>query len=130
MYKFGKKSQANLDSADTRLQEVANEAIKIIDHSILCGHRSRDEQDDYFHRGLSKLEFPQSKHNALPSLAIDVAPYPIDWNDTARFTHLIGVYRGIAAMKGYTLRVGCDWDQDGDIRDQTFMDYPHMELVD
>jgi len=83
-----------------------------------------------FHKGLSKLEWPNSKHNSLPSRAIDVAPYPIDWKDIARFTQLIGAYKGVALMLGYRIRCGCDWDQDGDIRDQTFMDYPHIEILD
>jgi len=130
MYKFGRRSQSRLDTCDPRLQEIANEAIKIVDHSILCGHRTEEEQDDAYHKGLSKLQFPESEHNSNPSKALDAAPYPIDWNDIPRFTHLVGIYRGIAAMKGYKLRCGCDWDGDGDIRDQSFMDYPHMEIID
>ena len=130
MYKFGKRSMINLNTCDPRLIEIALEAIKIIDHTILCGHRNEEAQQDAYHKGLSKLQFPDSEHNELPSRALDAAPYPIDWNDIPRFTLLVGVYKGIAAMKGYKLRCGCDWDGDGDIRDQTFMDFPHMEIID
>ena len=35
----------------------------------------------YFAEGKSQLQFPEGKHNANPSLAIDAVPYPILWND-------------------------------------------------
>ncbi len=130
MYKFGNKSNSKLITADLRLVEIADMVIKIIDHSVLEGHRNEEKQGDMFHKNLSKLEWPNSKHNTMPSKAIDVAPYPIDWNDIARFTQLVGAYKGVALMLGYEIRCGCDWDGDGDIRDQSFMDYPHIEIVD
>lgn len=130
MYRFGKKSYSNLITADERLIEITSYVIRIIDHSILEGHRNEEKQGDMFHKNLSKLEWPNSKHNAMPSKAIDVAPYPIDWNDIPRFTQLVGAYKGVALMLGYEIRCGCDWDGDGDIRDQSFMDYPHIEIID
>lgn len=130
MYKFGRKSYERSLTCDPRLQDILNEAIKIIDFSVLCGHRGETEQNKAFNEGRSKLKWPQSKHNSLPSMAVDIAPYPINWDDTERFAHLIGIVRGIAAMKGYKLRVGIDWDNDGDIRDHSFMDYPHIELIE
>lgn len=130
MYKFGKKSKERLLTCDPRLQEILNEAIKIVDFSVICGHRTEEEQNRVFRERKSQLKWPQSKHNTYPSLAVDVAPYPIDWNDEVRFAHLIGILRGIAMMKGYELRVGIDWDKDGEIRDHSFLDFPHIEIVD
>lgn len=130
MYKFGTKSVSRLATCDVRLQEILNEAIKFIDFSVLCGHRGEADQNKAFRDGNSKLPYPNSKHNSYPSLAVDIAPYPIDWDDTVRFAHLIGIMRGIARMKGYNLRVGIDWDADGEIRDHQFLDFPHIELVD
>ena len=130
MYKFGTRSKNNLLSCDRRLQEVLDEAIKVIDFTVLCGHRGESEQNKAFHEGRSKLKFPDSEHNEMPSKAVDIAPYPIDWNNIERFAHLIGIVRGIAHTKGYTLRCGCDWDNDGDITDQSFMDWTHIEIVD
>lgn len=129
MYKFGPGSKVKLETCHPDIQEILNEAIKVIDFTILCGTRGREEQDDLFHKGMSKVQFPNSKHNNRPSLAVDIAPYPIDWNNLERFTHLIGIVRGIALMKGIEIRCGIDWDRDGDITDHTFMDYPHFELV-
>ena len=129
MYKFGKKSQERLDSCCVDLQVVLKEAIKIVDFTILCGERSQDEQDDAFKQGRSKVQYPNSKHNSSPSIAVDIAPYPIDWDDVERFSHLIGIVRGIALCRQVDIRVGCDWDGDGDIRDQSFMDWPHIEII-
>ena len=130
MYRFGTTSLSRLVTCDTRLQEILNEAIKFVDFTVLCGYRNSIDQNKAFRDGNSELAYPYSKHNSYPSMAVDIAPYPIDWDDTVRFAHLIGVMRGIALMKGYNLRVGIDWDIDGEIRDHKFLDFPHMELVD
>ena len=39
--------------------------------------------------GRSKLSWLESKHNCEPSRAVDIAPYPIDWDDRERFSHLV-----------------------------------------
>lgn len=128
-YKFGKTSQARLDTCHPILQEIANEAIKYIDFSVVCGHRDEEGQNAAVASKASKVNFPNSKHNSLPSIAIDVAPHPLDWDDIKRFAFLVGIFKGIAIAKGYNIRVGADWDSDGDITDQKFMDWPHIELV-
>jgi len=74
--------------------------------------------------GLTKL----SQHNYSPSRAFDLAPYPIDWQDRARFYVLAGVVLGAAADLGIDLRWGGDWDGDGTFQDQNFHDLPHFEL--
>ena len=129
MYKFGKSSRARLETCHPDIQEILEEAIKVVDFSVLCGTRGEQEQSDLYHKGMSKVQYPNSKHNSVPSMAVDIAPYPIDWNNTERFTHLIGIVRGIALMKGIKIRCGIDWDCDGDITDHNFMDYPHFELL-
>ena len=129
-YKFGETSQKRLDTCHPKLQEIANEAIKYIDFSISCGHRSEAEQTAVFRAGKSKVEYPNSKHNPSPSRAMDVVPYPVDWEDIKRFAYLMGILKGIAMAKGYKVRTGVDWDSDGDITDHKFMDWPHIELAD
>lgn len=69
-----------------------------------------------------------SKHLALPSRAVDVAPYPINWGDKKRFYHFAGYVQGLAAQLGISLRWGGDWDGDNDLNDQTFFDLVHFEL--
>ena len=69
-----------------------------------------------------------SHHNSDPSRAVDVAPYPIDWNDTERFGRFAGFVLGMAAAMGIPLRWGGDWDRDNDTHDQKFNDLVHFEL--
>lgn len=127
---FGQRSRNNLETCHEDLQKLFNEVIKHFDCSVICGHRGQEEQDMAFHDGRSKLKFPQSKHNKMPSLAADVVPYPIDWNDTRRFYMFVGIVRGIAAMMNIPVRCGADWDGDMEVKDQNFHDLPHFELLE
>lgn len=127
---FGGTSLAHLRTADPRLQSLAHEVIKYFDHTILCAHRGQQLQDKAFDEGKSKVRWPKSKHNSLPSKAIDVAPYPIDWNDLVRFARLIGHYERVANEQGVKIRLGIDFDGDGRSVDERFLDFPHIELVD
>ena len=77
---------------------------------------------------ISTLSYPKSKHNRQPSLAADVIPYPVDWEDSKRFYHFAGFVEGIAAAKGIKIRWGGDWDGDRSFADQNFHDLPHFEL--
>ena len=129
MPSFGDKSLAKLDTCDRRLQEVCSLVIENYDFTILEGHRSNERQDELFRQGKSKLQAGESKHNASPSLAVDIAPYPIDWNDTRRFYLLAGFMFQAAAELNIKLRWGGDWDGDWEHKDQTFHDLPHFEVV-
>jgi len=130
MPKFGSRSLGNLETADVKLQQLFNEVIKGYDCTVLCGHRDKEAQEKAVRDGLSKTHFPLSKHNSLPSKAVDVVPYPIDWNDTKGFYHFGGYVKGIADSLGIAIRWGGDWDKDNDLGDQTFIDLPHFELVE
>ena len=128
MPSFSERSKKNLLNAHEDLQKICNEAIKIVDFSVLDTYRDKEKQDYLFNSGLSKLQWPNSKHNKMPSLAVDVVPYPIDWNDKERFYFLAGIFKAIAFKHGIILRFGGDWDNDNDFKDQTFLDLGHYEL--
>jgi len=130
MPKFGKRSLDNLNTCHPDLQRLFNEVIKYYDCSVLCGHRTKEEQDAAYHDGRSKVKWPNGKHNSMPSKAVDVAPYPIVWDDHRRFYMFVGIVRGIAAMMGIKIRCGADWDGDMEVKDQNFHDLPHFELLD
>ncbi|MFK5892320.1 MAG: M15 family peptidase [Pseudomonadota bacterium] len=125
---FGKSSASRLATCHPNLQELFNEVIKNYDCSILQGTRSKEEQDEYFRTGKSKVQYPNSKHNHSPSLAVDVVPYPIDWNDWNRFYHFTGYVKGVADKLGIDIRSGIDWDSDNDFSDQSWIDAPHFEV--
>jgi peptidoglycan L-alanyl-D-glutamate endopeptidase CwlK len=128
-YSFGYRSKIALSTAHPLLIRLFNEVIKIYDCSVLYGHRTEKEQAEMVRLGFSRLVFPNSEHNKVPSLAVDVVPYPIDWNDKNRFFFLSGIVKGIASQLSIKIRWGGDWDSDNDFKDQTWIDLPHYELV-
>ncbi len=130
MYKFSPRSLLRLAGCDKRLQEICHEAIKVMDFSVLEGHRDEEAQNDAYASGRSKLRWPDSKHNKHPSLAVDLAPYPIDWEQRSRFYLLAGVMFACANKLGYKIRFGGDWDMDMEHKDQKFNDLPHFEIVE
>jgi peptidoglycan L-alanyl-D-glutamate endopeptidase CwlK len=121
MYKFGKKSKEILNECHKDLQIICNELIKIMDVTVLCGHRNKEAQNKAYAEGRSQLKYPLSKHNKFPSMAIDLAPYPIDWNDIERFEYMCGLIKGIAHEKGIKIIQGKNF---------SFKDYPHLELYE
>ena len=129
MPKFSKSSRNKLETCDQRLQDIFNEVIKTWDCTIMCGYRGEYEQNQAYHNRKSGLKFPQSKHNKSPSKAVDVAPYPIDWNDTIAFASFAGYVKRVAEEQGVQIRWGGDWNRDGFNKDQTFNDLPHFEIL-
>jgi len=130
MARFSRSSKEKLSTCDSRLQMVFREVIKYFDCTILEGHRGEEKQNQYYSEGRSKVQFPNGKHNKIPSKAVDVMPYPIDWNDIERICYFAGFVMGVASQLGIQLRWGKDWDGDTDLNDQSFKDGPHFELID
>ena len=128
MPRFGKTSKKNLKTCDERLQKVFNEVIKYVDCSVLEGHRREKRQNKLFDEGKTKVKFPKGRHNASPSLAVDVTPYPVNWDDRERQTLFAGFVIGIGKSMGIDLRWGGDWDQDFQVMDNRFDDFPHFEI--
>lgn len=125
---FSDKSESLLKQCHPDLQKVFNEVIKHFDCSVITGHRGKEEQNRMFEKERSKVQWPDSKHNQRPSLAVDVAPYPISWKDRERFYYFSGFVQGIATSMEITIRWGGDWDQDTQVQDQSFDDLVHFEL--
>jgi peptidoglycan L-alanyl-D-glutamate endopeptidase CwlK len=134
MPKFGQRSKDNLSTADPDLQRLFNEVIKTYDCTILCGHRGKEDQNRAFHEGRSKVQWPNGKHNRMPSDAVDVAPWfsekpHIRWEDKEKFYHFAGYVQAVADQLGIKIRWGGNWDSDDELDDQTFFDLPHFELL-
>lgn len=138
MPEYSEKSKGRLETCKNPLQRVFNIVIKAIDVTILCGIRPDEEQFKAFSEGRSKLDGvkDRSKHQAdhtKLSSAVDVGPYPVDWNVSKRsvlkrWYYLGGFAMGVAFVLGIKLRWGGDWDRDADFDDQNFNDLPHFEL--
>ena len=130
MPKFGKRSKERLESCNSDLRMVFNEVIKSVDCSILEGHREKERQNQLFDEGKTKVLYPNGRHNDYPSNAVDVVPYPVDWEDRERMTLFAGFVLGVANQMGINLRWGGDWDQDFEVKDNMFDDFPHFEVKD
>jgi len=136
MATFGKQSLKRLETCHPSIQKVMHEAIKHFDFTILYGNRSSEEQFNLYKIGRSFVAgkwvvtgkvvtnldgiMKLSMHNHSPSLAIDIAPYPIDWQDLGRFKQLAKVVKDAGIEVGIKLQWGGDW--------ANFHDYPHYEI--
>lgn len=127
---FSRRSESKLITVAEELQRVCRAVIQYYDFTVIWGERPEEIQNEIFRQGFSKLKFPDSTHNKCPSLAVDIAPYPINWKDTRRFYVLAGRMMEAADLMGIKLRGGFDWDRDRDLDDQTFNDLGHFELVE
>ena len=134
MATFSKTSRENLEGCDPNLQILFNYVIRYFDCTVVCGERAEGEQNKAFADGFSTVQYPNSKHNSSPSEAVDVVPYPIEWNNTDRMRYFIGFVKGVAKMlKEYgtmdkEITTGVDWDDDTFLKDQSFNDFPHFQV--
>jgi len=136
MPSFGKASKSKLETCHPDLQKVMNEAIKYFDFTVLYGTRTVAEQQKLFKVGRKKNPDgtwkvigktvtnldgvnKKSKHNYTPSKAIDIAPYPIDWDDIDSFKEMAQVVKNCAINLGIKITYGGDWKM---------RDYPHFEV--
>ena len=126
MAHFSAISKDRLASCDDRLQQLFNEVIKHFDCRIIEGHRTNAKHQQYLAQKASRRV--DSLHLRTPSLAVDVAPYPIDWEDLNRFRYFGGFVKGIAAMLNIPIIWGGDWDNDTQVNDQRFNDLIHFEI--
>jgi len=121
---FGKRSLDCLSTCHPDIQRLMHEAIRTatpdLDFAVICGHRSKADQNAAVAAGNSKTPWPRSRHNTMPSEAADIVPYPIDWNDTARFRKLAAHVKATADRLGIAVEWGGDW--------KSFVDMPHWQL--
>jgi peptidoglycan L-alanyl-D-glutamate endopeptidase CwlK len=137
MGSFSSASIQKLKTCHKDLQVLFNEVGIAYDCTVVSGHRNKEDQEKAFAEGRSKLKYPQSKHNILPSMAVDVSPWEpggIDWGKL-QSAHFAGYVLGVANMlfkngkMQHRIRCGIDWDSDNDIDDTKFWDAGHFELV-
>lgn len=139
MPKFSHASLKQLGTCDPRLQQVLGAVIGLFDFTVLEGHRNEVDQERAYAKNASQVHWPFGKHNSIPSQAVDIAPYPIDWGDgkdpakaeaaRQRFCYLAGFIMSEAIRQGISLRWGGDWDGDRDTRDEHFRDLGHFEIL-
>lgn len=136
MPKFSKSSFTKLSTCHPELQVLFYEVIKSFDCQIIEGYRKEEDQEQAFFNGHTQLHWPHGKHNAQPSMAVDVSPWPLDWGNKKRFYWFAGYVMGIAqklkddGKMTHAIRYGGDWDSDKNIDEETFRDLVHFELME
>lgn len=130
MPRFGKRSRERLKGVDSRLVNVLNEVVKYFDITIIEGLRSQERQDELVAQGKSKTKF--GKH--VQGKAVDIAPYPIDWDSRDDFHYLGGFVLGVASKMKIDIRWGGDWSDSSlsknarTTKDNNFDDLVHFEI--
>ena len=105
-----------------------------MDIYLVEGSRGKEAQTQAYASGFSKVFWPNSKHNKTPSEGMDTCPYPIDWNDLKRFKYMNQVMARVAKRlqgdgKIKKIRFGADFNMDGNLKNDKFVDLPHCEVV-
>lgn len=117
-------SRVKLETCHVDLQKVVYAASDIIPLLVVCGHRGEEAQNAAFLSGKSKLSWPYSKHNKLPSLAVDLAPLDetggLNWSRKDLFRELGSVMLAEANRFNVPLVWGGNW--------LSFPDLPHFEI--
>lgn len=122
MYKWGKKSLERLKECDDRIQDLAKLMLarSAFDLTVICGYRGEEEQNKAYAEGKSNARFGQSKHNHKPSLAMDIAPYPINWDaKDYRWQEMAKNAFWCASQLGFEITWGGNF---------SFKDMPHIEI--
>ena len=130
MPRFSRKSRSKLEGVDARLVLLVEEVVKYFDITVIEGKRSQERQNQLVKEGKSKTKF--GKH--VQGMAVDIAPYPIDWNARDDFHYLGGFVLGIACKMGINVRWGGDWSSSSlaieqrTTIDNNFDDLVHFEI--
>tara|TARA_Y100000296_G_scaffold57215_1_gene65625 strand:- start:207 stop:641 length:435 start_codon:yes stop_codon:yes gene_type:complete len=143
MPKFGTRSKEQLETCHPDLITLFTAVIEEVDCSVICGHRNEVDQEKAFDSGNSKVHYPDGKHNSDPSTAVDVYPYPIDFDDLPRFYWFGGwvlakaeILRNVGEITN-KIRWGGNWKglDNGKIdfsynrRKDVLDDLPHYEII-
>ena len=62
-----------LDSCHPDLQKLLKAMGEEMDLQIIFGYRDETDQNEAYRRGNTSFKFPNSKHNLIPSMAVDAA---------------------------------------------------------
>lgn len=132
---FGERSESKLEQVHPDLVQVCRFVIQVYDFTVLCGHREEAEQNAAYPK-YTKVKFPRSRHNRMPSEAVDVWPWdPVKrrlcpWGAIEEQAVLVGHFLMAAFALDIGIRWGHDWNRNGVLWDEKgkLIDRPHIEL--
>ena len=117
-YKLGIRSLQNLSGVHPDLVAVVKLAISITeqDFTVIEGIRNINRQRELYKAGKSTTM--NSRH--ITGHAVDMVPWPVDWNDLERFEVMSEAMKTAAEELDIPIVWGGDW--------KSFYDAPHFEL--
>lgn len=117
-YQLGARSLQNLSGVNPDLVAVVKRAIQIteVDFTVIEGIRNINRQRELLKAGKSTTM--NSRH--LTGHAVDMVPWPIDWDDLSRFEVMAEAMKSAAEELNIPIVWGGDW--------KSFYDGPHFEL--
>lgn len=139
-YALGTQSRERLGGVHPNLVKIVKRAIELttVDFMVLEGVRTEARQKELYAQGRTTpgkivTWTMNSKHRIQPDgfgHAVDLVPYPIDWEDPIKFDTIALAMKSAACELGLEnrLRWGADWDQDGNPREKGELDSPHFEI--
>lgn len=148
---LSKLSLGRLEGVNPELVKVVKRAIEITQQDFLVVEGVRSKEQCYINYGKGRTweqctakgvpaKYAQPKlakvtwlNNPLSSKhitgrAVDLVPYPVDWNDLSKFDQVAKAMFAAAKELGVSIRWGADWDNDGNYREKGEYDSPHFEL--
>lgn len=139
-FKLGSSSLAKLEGVHPDLARVVKRAIALSrqDFSVLEGVRTQARQNELYAQGRTKpgniVTWTRTSNHFKNTKtgyghAVDLVPYPVDWNDLGKFDRISAAMFEAAMLEGVKIRWGADWDQDGKPRERGETDNPHFELA-
>ena len=117
-YKLGTRSLQSLSGVHPDLVDVVKLAITIteVDFTVIEGIRNINRQRQLYKAGKSTTM--NSRH--ITGHAIDMVPWPVDWEDLERFNVMAEAMKTAAEVQEIPIVWGGDW--------KSFYDAPHFEL--
>ena len=148
---LSKLSLGRLNGVDANLVKVVQRAIEITPQDFMVVEGVRTKEQCYINYGKGRTvaqctakgvpaQYAQPKlakvtwlNNPLSSKhvtgkAVDLVPYPVDWNDLTKFDQVAKAMFAAADELGVSIRWGADWDNDGNYREKGEYDSPHFEF--
>ena len=148
---LSKLSLGRLEGVNPDLVKVVQRAIEITPQDFMVVEGVRSKEQCYINYGKGRTaaqciakgvpaKYAQPKlaevtwlTNPLSSKhvtgkAVDLVPYPVDWNDVSKFDQIAKAMFAAAKELGVPIRWGADWDSDGNYREKGEYDSPHFEI--
>jgi peptidoglycan LD-endopeptidase CwlK len=156
MYSLGSQSLTRLTNVDPKLVSVVKRAIQLTKQDFLVLEGVRTKEQCYINWGKGRtiaelkaagvpikyaqpnmakvtwLKNPLNSKHCIQATgyghAVDLVPYPVDWNDLKKFDEIAKAMQAAAKELKVNVRWGADWDADGKPRERGETDSPHFEI--